>query len=222
MKIKKKYINKDRIILTDLINARVYLGASKSKLYPMSKSFLTGVRNKICIFNLSSTTFELRRFAAFMNKIMSFQQKILFVGLPTYKREEFIALCLKRGHFYVDEEFWIAGLLTNTSRILSHKLKYINDCEKSIDKNDPSLLKENLVGVRLMRKKPDLIIIFNHIKNVDIIHEASRLKTPTILFGNSNVEFKKITYLIPGNFYSEKANKLYYKLITFLLIQRFL
>jgi ribosomal protein S2 len=220
MKTKKKYIDKNKIILTDLIGARVYLGASKSSFHPISKLFLTGVRNKISIFNLASTIYELKRFVNFMIRLSAYKGRILFVGLPIYKRDQFIDLCLKKGHFYVDEEFWIDGLLTNNVRILKHKLKSFRD-PKNSDKKDQSLLKEKLRGVLKMYTKPDLVIIFNHVYNADIINEASRIKIPTILFGNSNINFKKITYLIPGNFHSRKANKIYYKLIKYLLNQRF-
>jgi ribosomal protein S2 len=220
MKTEKKYINKNKIILTDLIGARVYLGTNKSSFYPVSRLFLTGVRNKISIFNLASTIDELKRFFTFTFRIRAFKGRILFVGSPIYKREQFIDLCLKKNHFYVDEEFWIDGLLTNNAQILKHKLRSFTDYENNGEK-DHSLLKEKLKGVLKMYTKPDLVIIFNHVYNVEIINEASRLKIPTILFGNSNINFKKITYLVPGNFHSKKANKIYYKLIKHVLNQNF-
>ena len=221
MKMKNKYIRKNRnkIILTDLIKARVYLGADKSSFYPMSKLFLTGVRNKLCIFNLTSTINELKRLATLIVRVKSFNGKILFIGLPSYKKQKFIDICSKKGHFYVDDEFWIDGLLTNSLQILRHKMKFFKN-HKNNEENDPLLLKEKFKGVLKMYKKPDLIVIFNHISIVDIINESSNTKIPVILFGNSNIDFKNVTYLIPGNFHSRKANKIYHKLIIYFLNHR--
>jgi ribosomal protein S2 len=216
MKIKKNCFNKNKITLTHLINARVYLGAGRSLFYPINKLFFTGIKNKICIFNLYSIVSQLKHFYLFTVRVLALKGKILFVGLPTYKREQFIYLCSKKNHFYVDDEFWIDGLLTNTLKILKHKQKYFRECVIA-NRDDHLPLQENLKGVVNMKKNPNLLIIFNHVKDVEIIHEASRLKIPMVLFGNSNIDSRKITYLIPGNFYSEKSNKLYYRLIKHLL-----
>ena len=43
------------------------------------------------------------------------------------------------------------------------------------------------------------------------------MKIPTILFCNSDKNYKNIKYVVLGNFYSEKANLIYYKFIKYLL-----
>ena len=103
MKMKNKYIRKNRnkIILTDLIKARVYLGADKSSFFPMSKLFLTGVRNKLCIFNLTSTINELKRLATLIVRVKSFNGKILFIGLPSYKKQKFIDIIIFESLWFI-------------------------------------------------------------------------------------------------------------------------
>ena len=218
MKNEKKYFSKNnyKLILTDLINARVYLGSNKSLLNPSMKNLLVGIRNKICIFNLVSTISRLKKIAILIIRIHYSNGIILFAGLPIFKRHRFIKLCIEKGHFYINEEVWVNGLLTNGKEILKHKMKFLRNY-KNHKKEDQLLFNEKFSGVIKMYRKPHLVIIFNHINNQEIVAEASKINIPIILFGNSNVDFKNVTYLIPGNFHSRKANKIYYKLIKYLL-----
>ena len=46
-------------------------------------------------------------------------KKILFIGAPNTVQELFIELCKSKNHFFISEEDWVKGLLTNNVKFTS-------------------------------------------------------------------------------------------------------
>jgi len=76
---------------------------------------------------------------------------------------------------------------------------------------------EKFGGVLKLRKKPDLLVIYNHSKSLDALNEALKMKIPVISFVNSNDNPNGVSYPVPGNFNSVKAGVLYYNLLKIIL-----
>ena len=67
----------------------------------------------------------------------------------------------------------------------------------------------NLGGIRNLGGKPDLIVIFDVVKDKIAVLEAKKLNIPIIGIVDSNADPDPIDYLIPGNDDAIRSIKLY-------------
>ena len=117
------------------------------------------------------------------------------------------------NNFFVNKR-WLGGTLTNWKTI-SNSIKRLNEVE--IFLNDPSLtnsvskkellelsreknkLELNIGGIKNLNGKPDLIIIFDVLKDKLAVLEAKKLNIPIIGIVDTNSDPELIDYVIPGN-----------------------
>ena len=57
----------------------------------------------------------------------------------------------------------------------------------------------NIGGIRKLNGKPDLLIIFDVLKDRIAVREASKLKIPVVGIVDTNADPDNIDYIIPGN-----------------------
>jgi len=139
-------------------------------------------------------------------------KKILFIGFPKGFEYKCIKLYNKNGHFYVTNKGWVNGILTNSKDFFSLKKKFLTELDNKKIK-EKRFFYEKFGGILNLKNKPDLIVVFNHGKNLDAIREAAGINIPVISFANSSDNIKYVDYPITGNFNSKNFSKLYYNLI---------
>ena len=117
-----------------------------------------------------------------------------------------------KKHHYVNEAFWINGLLTNGPSFVAYRNNFLKNYSKHND-IDKEIFFQHFEGILRMNKKPDLVFIYNHSKGIEIFKEAHSLRIPIISFLNTNDDPTLVDYPVLGNFDSKDAGALYYKLI---------
>ena len=81
-----------------------------------------------------------------------------------------------------------------------------NDLSKNLSKKElldisreKQKLELNIGGIRELNGKPDLLIIFDIIKDKIAVKEAAKLNIPVVAIVDSNADPENIDYIIPGN-----------------------
>lgn len=211
MKIKKKSIQ-NNFLLSDLIKSKIYLGLNKSTKDPAIFSYLLGIRHNFCIFDLNKIIKNLKRALKIILKINQSKKTIFFVGFPDCQKKKIINILNTKKHYHSSDESWVNGILTNGKDLFSYKNNFLKNLGLKKEK-EKFFFYEKFGGLLNLNKKPDLIIIFDHSKNLDAFNEAFKMQIPVISFVNSSSNPSKIDYPVPGNFTSNNAGKLYYNLI---------
>ena len=109
---------------------------------------------------------------------------------------------------------WLGGTLTNWKTI-SNSIKRLEEIEFFLKDNEQSKnlskkelldisrekqkLDLNIGGIRNLNGKPDLLVVFDVIKDKIAVREAVKLNIPVIAITDSNADPENIDYLIPGN-----------------------
>lgn len=214
----EKKLSNNNLFISKLIKAKVFLGLNSLTLNPSINTFLLGIKNNFCIFNLKYTKYCLIKAFKIILKINQKKGKILLVGFPESQIEKIINFCLrsKQQYFYFSDESWVLGVLTNRKILFKYKTKFLVNLKK---KNEIQKKKffERFNSILKFDKQPNLIIVFNYTKNINILKEAHKIGIPTISIINSQDNLQFVDYPIPGNFNSKKAGILYYNLIKLAL-----
>jgi len=205
---KKKNIN----LITTLIKSKTYLGNAKFTWNPSISPHLYGIRNGFCIFDLEKTIINLKKSLKLISHINNSKKKILFIGFPKEFESKCMKLYNKEGHFYVSNKNWVNGILTNSKDFFIFKKKFLEELSNKKIK-EKRFFFEKFGGILNLKNNPDLIVVFDHGKNLDAIREAAGINIPIISFANSSDNLKYVDYPVAGNFNSKKFGKLYYNLI---------
>ena len=151
--------------------------------------------------------------------------KVLFVGTKKQCEETVKELANINNNFFVNKR-WLGGTLTNWKTI-SNSIKrleeiesFINDTNSSKNLSKKELLdisreKEkldlNIGGIRTLNGKPDLMVIFDVLKDRIAVLEAKKLNIPVVGIVDSNADPDLIDYIIPGNDDALRSINLYKK-----------
>ena len=57
----------------------------------------------------------------------------------------------------------------------------------------------NIGGIRTLNGKPDLLVVFDVIKDKIAVKEATKLNIPVVAIVDTNADPENIDYIIPGN-----------------------
>ena len=206
-------MNLPEVKIEDLLEAGVHFGHNVRRWNPKMKEYIYGVRNNIHIFDLRIT---LELFNSALNKIhetVSKSGKILFVGTKKQCSDVVKELAILNNNFYVNKR-WLGGTLTNWKTI-SNSIKRLEEIELFLKDNESSKnlskkelldisrekqkLDLNIGGIRTLNGKPDLLVVFDVIKDKIAVKEANKLNIPVIAIVDSNADPDNIDYIIPGN-----------------------
>ena len=206
-------MNLPEIKIEDLLEAGVHFGHNVRRWNPKMEEYIFGVRNNIHIFDLRITAEALNNALVKMHETVSKSGKILFVGTKKQCAEIVQDLATINNNFYVNKR-WLGGTLTNWKTI-SNSIDRLNTLDLNL--NDPAFtnsiskkellqltrekekLHLNLGGIKDLNGKPDLIIIFDVLKDKLAVLEAKKLNIPIIGIVDSNANPEAIDYIIPGN-----------------------
>ena len=206
-------MNLPDIKIEELLEAGVHFGHNVRRWNPKMEEYIFGVRNNIHIFDLRITAEALNNALLKLHETVSRSGKILFVGTKKQCAEIVKELASLNNDFYVNKR-WLGGTLTNWKTI-SNSIDRLNSLDSNL--NDPAFtnsiskkellqltrekekLHLNLGGIKDLNGKPDLIVIFDVIKDKLAVLEAKKLNIPIVGIVDTNADPELIDYIIPGN-----------------------
>ncbi len=206
-------MNLPEVKIEDLLESGVHFGHNVRRWNPKMQEYIYGVRNNIHIFDLRITLELLNTALAKIHETVSKSGKILFVGTKKQCSEVVKELAMLNNNYYVNKR-WLGGTLTNWKTI-SNSIKRLEEIELFLKNNDQSKnlskkelldisrekqkLDLNIGGIRSLNGKPDLLVIFDVIKDKIAVREANKLNIPVVAIVDSNGDPENIDYVIPGN-----------------------
>ena len=218
-------MNLPELKIEDLLDSGVHFGHNVRRWNPKMQQYIYGVRNNIHIFDLRITLELLNTALVKIHETISKSGKILFVGTKKQCSDVVKELALLNNNFYVNKR-WLGGTLTNWKTI-SNSIKRLEEIEIFLKDNDLSKnlskkelldisrekqkLDLNIGGIRTLNGKPDLLIVFDVIKDKIAVKEATKLNIPVVAIVDSNADPENIDYIIPGNDDALRSINLYKK-----------
>ena len=206
-------MNLPEIKIEELLESGVHFGHNVRRWNPKMKEYIYGVRNNIHIFDLRITLDLLNTALVKIHETVKKSGKILFVGTKKQCGDTVKELANINNNFYVNKR-WLGGTLTNWKTI-SNSIKRLEEIELFLKDNDSSKnlskkelldisrekhkLELNIGGIKSLNGKPDLLIIFDVIKDKIAVREATKLNIPVVAIVDSNADPENIDYVIPGN-----------------------
>ena len=206
-------MNLPEVKIEDLLEAGVHFGHNVRRWNPKMQDYIFGVRSNIHIFDLRITLEALNNSLVKIHETVSKSGKILFVGTKKQGTEVVKELASINNDFYVNKR-WLGGTLTNWKTI-SNSIKRLDEIELFLKDNESSKnlskkelldisrekqkLDLNIGGIRALNGKPDLLIVFDVIKDKLAVLEAKKLNIPIIGIVDTNADPELIDYIIPGN-----------------------
>ena len=206
-------MNLPEVKIEDLLESGVHFGHNVRRWNPKMKEYIYGVRNNIHIFDLRITLELLNTALTKIHQTVSKSGKILFVGTKKQCSDVVKELAMLNNNFYVNKR-WLGGTLTNWKTI-SNSIKRLDEIELFLKDNDLSKnlskkelldisrekqkLDLNIGGIRALNGKPDLLIVFDVIKDKIAVKEATKLNIPVVAIVDTNADPENIDYIIPGN-----------------------
>jgi small subunit ribosomal protein S2 len=221
----EKTMNLPEVKIEDLLEAGVHFGHNVRRWNPKMESYIFGVRNNIHIFDLRITLESLNNSLVKIHETVSKSGKILFVGTKKQCADSVRELAEASNNFFVNKR-WLGGTLTNWNTI-SKSINRLNDLESTI--NDPAFINSvskkellersrekdklqlNLGGIKELNGMPDLIVIFDVLKDKLAVLEAKKLNIPIIGIVDTNSDPELVDYVIPGNDDAIRSINLYKK-----------
>jgi small subunit ribosomal protein S2 len=195
-----------------MFSVGAHFGYIKSRRHPTTAPFIFGRKNNVEIFDLEKTEKQLDEVKAYIAGIAKTGGRILIVG---GKKEAQAAV--KEAAEKIDMPFvagrWIGGTLTNFTEIrkrIDHYTKLLSQKEKGelvkykkkerllIDR-EIAKLEERFSGIVSMDKKPAALFIIDADKEHIAREEALQTGVPIISLANTDCDYSKIDYVIPGN-----------------------
>ena len=206
-------MNLPEIKIEELLEAGVHFGHNVRRWNPKMEEYIFGVRNNIHIFDLRITAEAINNALVKLHETVSRSGKVLFVGTKKQCSEIVKELASINNNYYVNKR-WLGGTLTNWKTI-SNSIDRLNALDANL--NDPSFtnsvskkellqltrekekLHLNIGGIKDLNGKPDLIVIFDVLKDKLAVLEAKKLNIPIIGIVDTNADPESIDYIIPGN-----------------------
>ena len=215
------------IKIEDLLESGVHFGHNVRRWNPKMKEYIYGVRSNTHIFDLRITVESLNNALLKIHDTVKKSGKILFVGTKKQCEEPVKELAKLNNNFFVNKR-WLGGTLTNWKTI-SNSIQRLEELETLI--NDPNYSKNlskkelldisrekdkldlNIGGIRKLNGKPDLLVIFDVLKDRIAVREASKLNIPVVGIVDTNSDPENIDYIIPGNDDALRSINLYQRYI---------
>jgi len=206
-------MNLPEIKLDELLESGVHFGHNVRRWNPKMAQYIYGVRNNIHIFDLRITVDLLNVALTKIHETISKSGKVLFVGTKKQCGEPVKEIANINNNFYVNKR-WLGGTLTNWKTI-SNSIKRLDEIETFLNNDNLSnnlskkelldisrekqKLELNIGGIRKLNGKPDLVVIFDVLKDRIAVLEAKKLNIPVVGIVDTNADPELIDYIIPGN-----------------------
>lgn len=197
--------------IEDMFNAGLHLGHIKSRWNPKMAPYVFIIRNGMRIIDLEKTMVKFEEMLDFLKKSVSEGKKILFVGTRFQDKDTVKELAEKTGMPYVNNR-WVGGLFTNFA-IIKKRLKHFRDLEDKKKKGelekytkkermmfDKELmrLEKFMGGIKALEKCPEIVFIFDTIKDVYALREAKKAGSVAAAVVNTEADPARCDYFIPA------------------------
>lgn len=208
-------------MLDELLEAACHFGHKVSKWNPKMRKYLYTKREGIHIFDLTKTAESLVKVLEVLKDGIATGKTVLFVSTKLHTAKLVSDTAKKCGCSYVTRK-WMPGLLTNFETIRK-RIKYFKDLksQKALGEWDTKYTKKERLeltrslekledafsGVEDMTKLPDIMIVFDSLRDQLALREARKLNLTTIGICDSNADPDLVTHVIPGNDDAVKALK---------------
>ena len=216
-------MNLPEVKIEQLLESGVHFGHNVRRWNPKMEQYIYGVRNNIHIFDLRTTAPLINAALARLHETVSKSGKVLFVGTKKQCSVIVKEIALESNQYYINKR-WLGGTLTNWKTI-SKSINRLDELEAILndDATSQSLSKKELLdlsrekdkllsnigGIRNLGGKPDLLVIFDIVKDKLAVLEAKKLGIPMIAIADSNANPDPIDFVIPGNDDSIRSINLY-------------
>jgi small subunit ribosomal protein S2 len=212
-----------QVSMRALVDAGCHFGHQTRRWHPAMKPFLYGERNGIHIINLQETLPRLRDAIHFVEDVVSFGGRLLFVGTKR-QAQDVIAEAARSCDMPFVHRRWLGGMLTNFRTIRRGVERYKELTALFADEEKSSLLskkelsrvnREHLKlhkafeGIVDMERLPNAIFVVDIKREGIALLEARRLGIPVIAVVDSNCDPSGIEFPIPGNDDAIRAIRLY-------------
>lgn len=210
------------VSMRELLQAGVHFGHQSRYWNPKMAPFIFGARNKIHIINLEQTVPALNEALAFVERLASSKNKVLFVGTKRAAGKIIKEEAERCNMPYVSHR-WLGGMLTNYKTIRASIKRYrdldtqekdgtfekLTKKEALMRRRTKEKLEKSIGGIKDMSGLPDAIFVVDVDHERIAITEANKLGIPVIGIVDSNSNPDGIDYVIPGNDDAIRAVKLY-------------
>lgn len=205
-------------LIQSMLENAVHIGHKREYWSPKMRNYIHGVQNGVHVFDLYKTLEKLTEVKAVLSEETAKGKTILFVGTKVQTRDLIEALAVSTGNFYVNTK-WVPGLLTNFATI-KKRIAYYNELkttfeggmldgltkkEIAVKQKELEKLEQAYVGVKDMKKAPDIVIVADgHYEDLALT-EANKQGVMTIALLGSTGDIDKSDFFIPCNVNSIKA-----------------
>ena len=206
-------MNLPEVTIEQLLEAGVHFGHNVRRWNPKMEQYIFGVRNNIHIFDLRTTLPLINSALVKLHEVATKSGKVLIVGTKKQCSEIVKEIALENEQFYINKR-WLGGTLTNWKTI-SNSINRLDQLESILNNEDTSQslskkelldlsrekdkLLSNIGGIRNLGGKPDLLIVFDIVKDKLAVLEAKKLNIPIIAIADTNSNPDPIDFIIPGN-----------------------
>jgi len=211
----------DNAVVKELLEAGAHFGHLTSVWHPKMKDYIFTQRNRIHIIDLEKTAERLEQAYAFVRKLITNGQTLLFVGTKKQAQEIIEEEATRCSMCYVNQR-WIGGTLTNFDTIQSRinylvgledrqikgELENLPKKEKAKIEKEISRLNIKIGGFKEMDTLPGALFVVDIIKDKIALSEAKKLDIPVVAIVDTNCNPDEVDYPIPANDDAIKAIKL--------------
>lgn len=212
----------EQVTMREMLKAGVHFGHQTRYWNPKMGKYIFGARNKIHIVNLEKTLPMFNDAMAFIEKLATGKNKILFVGTKRSASKIINEQATRCNMPYVDHR-WLGGMLTNYKTIRD-SIKRLRDLEAQAEDGtfekltkkealmrtrDLEKLERSIGGIKNMGGLPDAMFVVDVDHERIAISEANKLGIPVIGIVDTNSSPDGVDFIIPGNDDAIRAIQLY-------------
>ncbi len=204
--------DKLEIDVREMFKSGVHFGHQKARKNPKMDEYIFLTKNGINIIDLQKTVAKLEEARAFIEKVVSEGQPILFVGTKKQVKNLILSLAKRCQMPYVVDR-WLGGTFTNFESI-AKRTKFLRDGQEKLKRGEFSQytkfeqmkieeelesLESKMGGIKNMTKLPGAIFLTGVIEDNLALKEAKIKKVPVIALVDTNVDPEDVDYKIPAN-----------------------
>jgi len=206
----KKY--KYNIDVSEMTEAGLHFGHRTSRIHPKIKPYIIGVKNTVHVFDLEQTAEKLEKALGYIEKLISEDKKILFVGTKVQVKNLLKETAEECKMPYIHER-WLGGTFTNFGT-MKKRIDHFKELEGEKERGELEKYtkKERLVidkklakleikfgGIKNIVGLPDAVFVLDMKKDSLAVKEAIMKNIPVIAIADTNVDPNLADYPIPAN-----------------------